>query len=93
MTACRCQQHSQPIIPLIQPTPPFSCCHRQQTLSSNGLLRRVHLTSDNVTYPTPYYATSFVPLPNTHHSWEPTTGYRGSQYSEQYNVHVSFIES
>ncbi|XP_004208046.2 uncharacterized protein LOC101241731 [Hydra vulgaris] len=88
MASCCCQQQVQSVMPLIQPTSSFSRCHHQQTHSSSNLVRRVHLTSDNVTYPTPYYATSFVPLPNTHHSWEPTTGYRGSQYSQQYDMHL-----
>lgn len=61
------------------------CCQRRQ--SSMNLpshvhhhLAHAHLTTDNLTYPSPHYATAYAPHPGLHHSWEPTTGYREREY-------------
>ena len=76
---CECRSRSQ-----IHSPPRFdhtsiycSCYHCQR---SNGVARaneqshtsHIHLATNNITYPTPYYATSLAPFNGMHSSWEPT---------------------
>lgn len=77
---CDCRSRTQ-----IQSPPQFdhtsiycSCYHCQRTRSGEVHLTepprtsRIHLATNNITYPTPYYATSLAPFNGMHSSWEPT---------------------
>jgi len=98
-TACGCstpvvvRQHHHPsssqILPQDQNGCP--CCRRLQSAAAlvdhHHQISRIHLTTDNLTYPSPHYATAYASLPGLHHSWEPTAGYPETEY----NIHMSVL--
>lgn len=91
-TICDCHQRTHVHEPQATPPighlafPPYYSC--QQRSSNNRRYpdyprpsRAIHLATNNLSYPSPHYATAYAPSNEVHSSWQPT-------YHREYHTQI-----
>jgi len=96
-TICDCHQRTHVHEPQATPPighlafPPYYSC--QQRSSNNRRYpdyprpsRAIHLATNNLSYPSPHYATAYAPSNEVHSSWQPT-------YHREYHTQIDDLRS